>query len=122
MIMPLLLSSTSEHDLSKSSCVFGMMALPNRGMSRIFSKSTMRKNTYFRNFSLPEHTKLLSSEYFCLMLPLDIKYMFMSYQQIVGKNHNIKLVNKYFESAANFKYLGRALTIKIACTKKLRAE
>jgi len=56
------------------------------------------------------------------MLSLEIMYVFMSHQQIVGKNHNIKRANKYAKIAAYFKHLRRALTNKTVFTKKLGAE
>jgi hypothetical protein len=34
------------------------------------------------------------------------RYMFMSNKQNVGQNHNIKILNKYFESVAKFKIFG----------------
>jgi len=80
--------------------------------SGIFSKPTMRKNIYFRNFGLWEHTELTSSENSWLTFSLETMYVFMSYQQIVGKNHNIKIANKNAKIAAYFKHLRRALTIK----------
>jgi len=82
----------------------------------------MRKNTYYQNFGLSDRTKLPSFENSCLMLSLDIMYVFMSHQQFVGKNHNIKIANKYAKIAAYFKYLRRALTIKTVCTMKLGEE
>jgi len=36
--------------------------------------------------------------------------MFMSYEQNVGQNHNIKIVNRHFENVAGFKYLRTTLT------------
>jgi len=49
-------------------------------------------------------------------------YVLMSHQQIVGKNHNIKIANKYAKIAAYFKHLRRALTMKTVFTEKLGAE
>jgi hypothetical protein len=41
-----------------------------------------------------------------------IKYMLLSHHQNAGQNHNIKTGNRYFEKAAQFRYLGMAITIQ----------
>jgi hypothetical protein len=38
------------------------------------------------------------------------KYMLQSYHQNAGLNHNMKVVNRFFENVAKFKYLGRTVT------------
>jgi hypothetical protein len=34
------------------------------------------------------------------------KYMFMSYHQNAGQNHNVKMANNSFENITQFKHLG----------------
>jgi hypothetical protein len=41
------------------------------------------------------------------------KYISLSHHQNAGQNHNIKIANRSFENAAQFKYLGMTVTIKI---------
>jgi hypothetical protein len=38
------------------------------------------------------------------------KYMFLSYHQNVGQNHNINIGSRYFENVAQLKHLGTAVT------------
>jgi hypothetical protein len=54
--------------------------------------------------------------------PEKTKYIFMSRSQKTGQKHSIKIANRSFEDVAKFIHLGTTLTIKIACTKRLRAE
>jgi hypothetical protein len=50
------------------------------------------------------------------------KYMVMSRNQNAGKNHNIKLDNKFFERVEHFKYLGTTLTNRNSIQEKLRLD
>jgi hypothetical protein len=38
------------------------------------------------------------------------KYMLLSRQQNGGQNHDIKIANRFFENAAQFKYFGMTVT------------
>jgi hypothetical protein len=38
------------------------------------------------------------------MMQRKLRYMFMSYEQNAGHNHNMKRANKSFESVVKFKY------------------
>jgi hypothetical protein len=46
----------------------------------------------------------------------------MSRSQKIGQRRDIKKEKRFFEDVAEFKYLGATLQIKIACTKRLRAD
>jgi hypothetical protein len=44
----------------------------------------------------------------------------MSPDQNAGQNHNVKIENKFFERAEQFRYLGTPQRIKIPFRKKLK--
>jgi hypothetical protein len=48
--------------------------------------------------------------------------MVMSHYEKAEKEHRIKIVDRSFEDAARFKYLGTTLTDQIVCTTRLRAD
>jgi hypothetical protein len=50
-----------------------------------------------------------------------VKYIFMSDEQNLQQNHNIKISNKSLEILEHFKHLGTNLMNQI-CLKKLRAD
>jgi hypothetical protein len=54
--------------------------------------------------------------------PEKTKCMLMSRSQKTEQTHSIKIANRSFEDVAKFKYPGTTITIKIACTKRLRAD
>jgi hypothetical protein len=50
--------------------------------------------------------------------PEKIKYMLMSCNQTAGQKHRIKIVERFFEDVAKFKYLGTTLTDQICMNKE----
>jgi hypothetical protein len=38
--------------------------------------------------------------------------MLLSCHQNAGQNHDIKLINRFFENVAQFKYLGRTVKVR----------
>jgi hypothetical protein len=49
------------------------------------------------------------------------KYMVMSRDQHAGKNHNIKMGDKFFETVEHFRYLGTTLTNKYSIYEEIRS-
>jgi hypothetical protein len=50
------------------------------------------------------------------------KCMFMSHHQNTGQNHNFMMANKSFENVAKFGHLKQMWQIRIAFTKKFKAD
>jgi hypothetical protein len=48
------------------------------------------------------------------------KYMLLSHHQNAGQNHDIKVANRGFENAAQFKYLGTTPTNKIWIQEEIK--
>jgi hypothetical protein len=74
-----------------------------------------------------EKPKTLLSTSKEVVLLLDVstnktKYIFITYHQNAGQNHNIKLDNKSFKKVAKFKYLEKKVTNKNSFLKKLRVD
>jgi sorting nexin-29 len=63
---------------------------------------TIKKNTE----ALSDASKEVGLE----VTPEKTKYMLMSCSQKIGQKHSIKIVNRFFEDVAKFKYLGTTLT------------
>jgi ribosomal protein S2 len=48
-----------------------------------------------------------------------IKYMLLSGHRNVGQNHDIKIANRCFENAAQFRYLGTTVTNQILIREEI---
>jgi hypothetical protein len=49
------------------------------------------------------------------------KYMLLSRNQNVGKNHDIKIGNRCFENVAQFRYLGTTITSKNLIEEEIKS-
>jgi hypothetical protein len=54
--------------------------------------------------------------------PKKIKYMLMSCNQKAGQKHRIKIVERFFEDVAKFKYLGTTRTDQICMNKENKSR
>jgi hypothetical protein len=63
-------------------------------------------NTMKKNIALLHYSKYIPVE----VNAEQSKYMFMSCLQNTGRNHDLMMANKYFQSVARYKYLGMTAT------------
>jgi hypothetical protein len=54
--------------------------------------------------------------------PEKTKFMLMSHYQKAEQKHSIKLVNRFFEDMAKFRYLGRTLTDENCIHKEIKSR
>jgi len=50
------------------------------------------------------------------------KYMFMSWDQNAGRNHNIKIDNSSFERVEQFKYMGTTLKNQSSIQEEIKSR
>jgi hypothetical protein len=76
--------------------------------------NTIKKNT---------ETLINASKEVCLEVNTEItKYMLMPRHRNAGQNHNMKIPNRSFDNAAEFRYLGTTVTNQSLIHEKLQSR